>query len=298
MTIIFPCKKPGLFEEGKNQMSQRRDCMRTYINGLIVFVLVIADVHGEKTEPGLFTSQAVGASYNPLGLLVDSKLLYTSRLFQKSGILWESTKLRLGLQNEFTPADNLFSLRAECEPVAFFDVTVKCGVFSMFNTLGYGCFRMSTFDEPYDLKTQDRTGRGNALGYWASVSPTLKARAGRIIALNTLNVDRIAINGEGRFLELHSYLPHKTSDLDLVNNTLLLYENSAMLLTGLSFKNTYVDGTSLFSQMLSGMAILKSAPTSTHRQFLLINAGAYLQDPLFAKSVYLACMAGRDFKLR
>jgi hypothetical protein len=272
--------------------------MRTFFISLSALVIVLNTVHGEKTEPGLFTSQAIGASYNPLGLLVDSKLLYTTRLFQKSGILWESTKLRIGLQNELTPADNLFLLRTECEPIAFFDINFKCGIYSMFNKLGYGCYRMTTSTGPYDLKTQNRHELANAQGYWISISPTLKAKFDKIIFLNTTTINSISIDESAYFLEIRSYLPHKTRDVDLVNGTFLLYEYRPTLLIGVSLKNAYVYGTSLFSQMLSGMVVIKSAPSSPKKQFLVLTTGLYLKDPLFAKSLYCACLAGRDFKLR
>jgi hypothetical protein len=272
--------------------------MRMFFASLTVLFLFCNNVNGEKTEPGVFASQAIGASYNPLGLLVDSKLLYTARLFQKRGLLWESTKFRIGLQNELTPADNLFSLRAECEPIAFFAINFKCGVYSMFNNLGYGDYRMTTSTGPYDIKTQNRHALDNAQGYWISVSPALKAKFARTIFLNTAIINGISVDEKPHFLEIRSYLPHRTKDVDFVNNTMILYESTSTLLAGVSLKNTRVFGTALFSQMLSGMAVLQAAPSSPHKQFLVINTGIYLKDPLFAKSIYLACLAGRDFKLR
>jgi len=264
-----------------------------------VILALFFNVYAEKTGPGLFFSPAIGISYNPLGLLIDTKLLYTAPFIKKEGILWESTKVRIGMQNEWTPADNLISLRAEFEPVAFFDITVKAGFFSMFNALGYGCFRMTDGTTGlYDLKTQDQAGRNNAHGYGVSVSPTLKARVGKVIAVNTFSVNRIAINGTGSFLELHTYLPRKTRDEDLTNNTIALYESSPTLLAGVSFKNVYIYGTERFSQQLSGMAIFKTAPRSPRPRFFLINGGMYLKDPLFTHNIYLACLAGADFKLR
>jgi hypothetical protein len=272
--------------------------MRTVINSLTLLFLLLHNVNGGKTEPGLFTSQAIGASCNPLGLLVDSKLFYTARLFPKNGLLWESTKFRVGFQNELTPADNLFSFRAECEPIAFFDINFKCGVYSMFNNFGYGCYRMTTSTGPYDIKTQNLHELDNAQGYWISVSPTLKAKFARTIFLNTATINRISVNGQPLFLEIRSYLPHCTRDVDVANSTFILFETTSTLLSGISLKNTYVFGTALFSQMLSGMVVLQTAPSSVHKQFLVINTGIYLKDPLFAGSIYLACLAGRDFKLR
>jgi hypothetical protein len=262
-------------------------------------LLSVVSVNAEKTVSGLCFSPAIGLSYNPLGLLIDTKILYTSPLVKKSGLLWESTKIGFGLQNEFTPADNLLSVRLECEPIAFFDIVVKAGIFSMFDILGYGCFRMADGNSgPYDLTTQDTIGRGNAHGYWVSIAPTFKAQVSRVILLNTLAVNRIAIDGQGSFLELRSYLPHHAVDADLVNTTYALYEHSSAILAGMSLKNAYVYGTGRFSQTIAGIAIFKSRPSSPHRRFLVLSGGMYLDDPLFTNNIYLACLAGQDFKLR
>jgi hypothetical protein len=70
------------------------------------------------------------------------------------------------------------------------------------------------------------------------------------------------------------------------------------MLAGASLKNTRVIRADIASQVVAGMVILKSASSSPKKQFLLINAGLYLNDPLFKGNVYLACMAGRDFRIR
>jgi len=59
--------------------------MKPLFFGVIIFSLLLNITYADKTEPGIFASQAVGVSYNPLGLLIDSKLLYTAGLFRPTG---------------------------------------------------------------------------------------------------------------------------------------------------------------------------------------------------------------------
>lgn len=268
-------------------------------NPIIVFVFVCAlalSLFAEKVQQGFVAEQAVGASYDPLGLILDTKLSYKIPFVNKSGPLWESTRLELGVQNEWTPADNLVSVRATFEPVGFFDLCAKAGYFLMYNGLGYGCFRMWSPDSAYDLKTQQRLKSTGARGYWLSVTPTLKAKVGRLIVLNSLTINRIAIDGQNYFLEVRSYLPHRVKDVDLVNNAYLLYEWSESIIAGITMKNEFVAKVSVQSNRLCAMAVFKDAILPLKHSYVAINAGLYLNDPLFAHQMFLGCLAGKEIR--
>jgi hypothetical protein len=262
----------------------------------IVCALALS-LHAEKTIRGFSFEQAVGASYDPVGLLLDTKLTYRTPFIDKQGPLWESTKLELGVQNEWTPADNLLSIRAAFEPVGFFDVCAKAGYFLMYDGLGYGCFRMETRENAYDPQTQQQNKRGGARGYWLSITPALKAKIGRFIMLNSLTINRIAIDGQNYFLEVRSYLPHRVKDKDLVNNAYLLYECSGSVLTGMTMKSEFVYGASLQSHRLCLVAVIKNMPLPLQHSFIAINAGLYLLDPLFNRQMFLGFLVGREFRL-
>jgi hypothetical protein len=268
---------------------------------IVLFSVIVCttafSLYAEKTIQGFSTEQAIGASYDPLGLFLDTKLSYRTPFVDKKGPLWESTKLELGVQNEWTPADNLLSIRAAFEPIGFFDVCAKAGYFLMFDGLGYGCFRMETPDRAYDLRTQKNNKPVAAQGYWLSIAPTLKAKIGRYIMLNSLTINRIAIDGQNYFLEIRSYLPHRVKDVDLVNNAYMLYECSESVLTGITMKSEFVCGTSLRSHRLCAMAVIKNKPIILKHSFIAVNAGFYFLDPLFSRQVFLGCLVGREFGL-
>jgi hypothetical protein len=259
----------------------------------VLFTIAMA----EKTEKGLFFNQSIGVSYNPLGLLLDSKLFYRFPLINKSGLLWESTGIETGIQNEWTPADNNLSARVTVEPIAVCDIVFKAGFYGMYNNLGYGCFRLALPDDAYGPNAQKKIGPTNAFGYWLSVTPTLKAKLGRFIILNSLAINRVAIDGNGYFLEVRSYLPHRTRDNDIINDTYLMVECTKWLITGTTYRYVYVTGTSARSQRLSAIAIFKPQGKFLSGSFAAINAGAYLDDPLFTRTMYVGGIFGKEFRL-
>lgn len=269
-------------------------------NTIFAFAFVCAlsfSLFAEKAQKGFSAEQAGGASYDPLGLILDTKVFYKIPFVKKNGPLWETTRLELGVQNEWTPADNLLSVRATFEPIGFFDVCAKAGFFFMYTGLGYGCFRMESPMNTYDPKNQEHEKTTVARGYWLSMTPTLKAKVGRVIVLNSATINRVSIDGQKYFLEVRSYLPHGVKDMDLINNAYLLYECSGSVIVGITMKSEFVVDASVQSQRLCAMTVLKSAILPLKSSFCAIQAGLYLDDPLFAHQIFLGCLAGKEFRL-
>jgi hypothetical protein len=256
-------------------------------------ILVCAIATIASTDRGFIVSQSIGVSHNPLGALLDTKLFYRMPLIKKEGILWESTKIETGIQNEWTPADNRISAWAAIEPIALFDIVIKGGYYAMFDNLGYGCFRMNSAGDPYDDAAQKVHKPDDAHGYWLSVAPTLKAKLGRVIALNTATINRIVINGRSDFLEVQSYLAHRTADVDIVNESYLLYECTKAFLAGANYHYAAVAGTGARSQRLGVLGMMTPGSLVPYMSAAL-NVGFYPDDPLFAKKPYVAGLVGVD----
>jgi hypothetical protein len=84
-------------------------------------LLLILHVSGEKAVQGMNFTQIAAASVNPQGILLTTQLFYRFPLSNKNGILWESTKLDAGINNDLSPAFENPGLFVRCEPVAFFE---------------------------------------------------------------------------------------------------------------------------------------------------------------------------------
>jgi hypothetical protein len=266
------------------------------VPALFVLALFSAGL-AQSTGNGLFFSQSIGVGYNPGGIGLDSRLFYRLPVVRKPGLLWESTNIEAGIQNELSPADNVASARFSVEPIAFFDLVCKAGVYNLYNLLGNGCVRLKSPTDAYDPDAQPNPLPDNARGYWISIAPTLKAKVSRLIVLNTATVNWLGINGTGYFLEWRSSLPHRTNDLDIMDDAYLLAECTTWLLAGATYHYAYVTGTKLCSHRLCAIAIIKPTYPPLKSTYAAVIAGFYPQDPHYNHRFSAGCLIGADFRL-
>jgi hypothetical protein len=243
---------------------------------------------------GLFFYQSAGFSLNPLGVLLDTRGLYRIPLSKCQDILWKSTKLDIGLANEWTPADDFLGVRITCEPIAIFDITLRAGYYGMFNVFGYGYYPMASATSDYG-----DSARKNPLsinGWWCSAAPNLKLKLGRFIAVDCVTANLFDMQKSGYFLEVRSYAIHKTQDIDIQNDAYALFEINKVIMTGINYHVLSVLGTKVFSDRLSAMAIVTPEWKRFESTFLAAMAGLYFRDPLFRMKGYVAVQAGFEIK--
>ncbi len=264
---------------------------------LLVAVLIPATrSHAEKAEKGLYFSQDLGASYNPLGGLLVTKLFYRLPLLRREGILWESTKLDIGLQNEWTPADDFIGVWIAVEPIAFFDVVFKIGFYGMYDLFGYGFFGFDSSNAQYSSKELDNLNPETVPGCWIAAVPTLKLQFKSIILANSFALNRFMMRGSGYFLEIRSYTLHEIKDTDFQNDTYLMYKFSDKIIAGSVFRVQRVFETSVKTERVSVIGILKPPPKRVHGAYVVAIAGVYLRDPLMKHKPYIALKGGIAIK--
>jgi hypothetical protein len=263
-----------------------------------IVMIGILPARAERAVQGLYTYNSFGASFHPLGILVDNRLFMRQPLYAKNGMLWESAKFDIGLQSSWTPADELFCLRAVLEPIAFFSLSATAGVYGMYSGFGYGYF---PFDSPHDRYgpglPKDRTPRSVG-GTWLSLAPEVRLKAGRCILVNTITVNAVTLDYPGYFLELRSFTLHKTKDIDIADDVNFLFEFNKRFIAGCVYRYLFVDGTEIKSHRLSLMAVHLFPKARIGDAFAAIVAGYYPVDPAFKGMAYLGMMAGTELKLR
>jgi hypothetical protein len=265
---------------------------------LIVCILTYLNSYGQQAVSGWWYNQSAGFSWNPLGVLVDGKLINRTALYpQKKGILWESCKMEFALHEEWTPADNLFSVEYTILPIAFLELNFKAGSFIQFNELGYGSFRPVSPDDPYDASTRKKIGYKDAYGYWLAVNPVLKLKIENIILLNNFAVNRIAVNGDGYYHEVRSHLIHKVKDTDIINDLFLFYQFNSSVMSGVRYRLIKVFGSDVESHLVCLAALLTPETPLLKNTWLFISIGGYPADPLFRHREYLGILAGKNFAL-
>jgi hypothetical protein len=245
---------------------------------------------------GIFFYQSAGFSLNPLGVLLDTRALYRIPLSKSENVLWKSTKLDIGLANEWTPADDFLGVRVTCEPIAIFDITLRAGYYGMFNVFGYGYYPMATATSDYGDSARKNPLSVN--GWWCSAAPNLKLKLGRFIAVDCVTANLFDMKRSGYFLEVRSYAIHKTQDIDIQNDAYALVEINKLIMTGLNYHLLSVLGTNVFSDRLSAMAIVTPEWKRFESTFLAVVAGLYFRDPLFRMKGYVGIQAGFELKIK
>lgn len=265
---------------------------------LIVLVLIVLNSYGQRAVSGWWYNQSAGFSWNPLGVLVDGKLINRTALYpKKEGILWESCKMEFSLHEEWTPADNLFSVEYSISPIAFLEFNFKAASFVQFNELGYGSFRPGSPDDTYDAATRKKVGYKDAFGYWLAVNPVLKLKIENVVLLNNFTVNRIAVNGDGYFHEVRSHLIHKVKDVNINNDLFLFYKFNSSVMSGVRYRYINVFGTDIQSHLLCLAALLTPEKPLLKNTWLFISIGGYPVEPLFKHREYFALLAGKAFAL-
>jgi hypothetical protein len=268
---------------------------------LFVIALCIAAFQGlaadaARTQELVFT-QAAGVQGNPLGCVLDSRLGYILPLVKKPGILWETTKIELGVQNDWTPTDDFIGARIVIEPIAFFDLTARMGFFVLYDLLTYGYFSMASPDEEYTTSISSDKESTTKYGWWLSLAPAIKLKIRKLILAHSFTLNRIQLDAEGYYLEMRTYTIHRTKDSNLCNDSYGLWEIRPVLMAGLTHRYLHVAGTSVKSQRLSAIGIV-SPPTRRLKALrIIVTAGAYLDDPLFKHKPYAAALAMADIKI-
>lgn len=260
--------------------------------------LLLTTSQAQKAERGIYNYNSFGAGYNPLGVLLDNRLYMRLPLSSKPGVLWESTKLDIGLQSSWTPADEMIGFLVTIEPIALFSLTATAGFYGMYNTFGYGFYAFPSAKEHYGPDLPKNIDPQSAGGAWYSLSPELRLKVSHFIFVNTVTADYVSINHTGYFLELRNYTLRKTKDTDLMNDANLLFEFNQNLLAGCVYHYLSVFGTSIKSHRISALAIRLFPDTKFGSLFAAVTAGYYPSDPAFNRTFYLGAMAGMDLRLR
>jgi hypothetical protein len=272
--------------------------MKKAINQFFVFFIAISCLRGTAlADQGFYLDQSAGICENPLGVLIETGALYRIPLSHSKNILWKTTKIDIGLQNGWTPADNFFGLQVAFEPIALFDITLRAGYYGMFDTFGYGYYSMPSASSPYNDKTRKDLDPSSVNGWWASAAPRLKFKLGHVLAVYCVTADFFSMQSTGYFLEVRSYTIHKTKDIDIQNDVYALYEFSSTVMAGANYHTIKVQNAGVFSNRVSAMVLLTPVLKRFASTFVAAQLGLYFRDPLFRTHAYIGMRAGFELKL-
>lgn len=249
----------------------------------IITSLLFVSITGsfaEKAVKGLSFSQGIAACLSPSGLLFTTKFYYTVPLIQKEGILWESTKLDVGFNNEFAPAFEAPGLFIRLEPIAFFELSLSGAPMWAYKGLGFGCITMGSYSSDYTRI--DSYKQHNQQSWWLRCTPVLKMAIKKLIAVDALAIHYFRVNGKNYYLERFNNVIIDNKDVVVNNDVYLLYEWNKAFLSGFNYTYQTVPSTDQERShrlSLAGMYKKKLSPKFEFNAALI--AGVYLKHSFY-----------------
>jgi len=271
--------------------------VQRYTLALIAF-LCAWPVASQPTNPGVYYDQGLQASHNPLGLQTASKVFYRFPVAEPEGMLWESTKLDVGFQNNFSPSYEMAGAFAYFEPIAFFSLAGSAQIGAYYNSFGYGFYELTSYDSSVDPTEMTNAQTKNAFGAILNISPTLKGAYDMFVASNTFGLTYYyADNGQGFFFERINNTPLKKSDIELTNSAYVLVNPIEGLYAGVNDSVLYVPGSGYLSHRLCAVAAY-SLPINRGFSFYSgLFLGTFLSDRYFQYAFYTGAQLGMTLKL-
>jgi hypothetical protein len=261
--------------------------------GLALTAAAVAAAFSEPVRPGLYLDQNVQAAVNPLGLQLGSKLFHRFPLVKKEGILWESTKVDIGLKNNLSPAFDLVGAFIDIEPIAVFDLALSAQFVGYFSALGFGFRDLPGYGASFDASALDAIPDKNAAGYLLSVAPTLKFALGSFVFSNTLNVNYFRVDGgSGFFYETIGNCPLSKSGFELYNDAYGLYMLDSAFMLGLNYSILGVPASGYRSQTLQAVGVYSGKLGERISLYAALTAGTYLEDRYLKYMPRVAGQAG------
>jgi hypothetical protein len=267
--------------------------MKRFFMSLVIVLVAASAASAEKAERGLYLDQNLQAAINPLGLQLGSKLFYRVPLVEEEGILWESTKVDIGLKNNLSPAFDLVGAFIDIEPIAVFDLALSAQFAGYFGALGFGFRELPGYDAGFDAAALDSIPQKDAAGYLLSVSPTLKFALGGFVFSNTLHLNYFRVDGgSGFFYETIGNCPLAKSGFELFNDAYALYKLDSGLMLGLNYSILGVPASSYRSQALQAVGVYTGKLSERLSLYAALTAGTYLEDRYLKYAARVAGQAG------
>jgi hypothetical protein len=260
---------------------------------LAFLAVMVAGVGAEKTRQGTGLDQSIQASLDPLGMQLVTKVYYRLPFVQQEGMLWESTKVEVGMQNNLSPAYDMLGAYIDISPIAIFDLALSVQAIGYFNGLGFGFYGLGGYSAAFDGDALKALPSKNALGYTLSVAPTLKFALGPLVMLDTFSLTYYSVDDEsGFFYERVGNCVLAKNDIELQNQAYLLATVLEGVLAGLNDTVLYVPGSGYISHRLSAMGVYTTRLNETVSLNAVLMLGTYFSDRYYQYALYVAAQAG------
>jgi len=256
-------------------------------------VCTIPASFAERAIEGCSLDQSVGASYNPLGAQSVSQFFYRIPLFASEDVLWESTKVDVGIVNTLSPAYDLVGVFLKIEPIAVFSLALTAQLAGFYDALGFGFYGLSGYEAGFDAASLKALTPRNTGGFVLSAAPTFKMAIGPVAALDTFSLTYFNVDGgSGYFFERVGNLALGKSDVEFLNQAYVLATIAAGLRVGVNDSLLWVPASGYVSHRLAAMGVYQSKLQKNLSFAFALMLGGFLADKYYHSSFYAGGQAG------
>jgi hypothetical protein len=246
---------------------------------IAITIILASTLFADPAVKGWYADQSFQASYNALGAQLGTKLFYRIPLVKKEGILWESTKVDVGIMNDLSPAYDFPGAFIDIEPIAVFDLELKALFTGYYSALGFGFHEIAGYGSDFSQSAQAALPSKSTTGYFLTAAPTLKFALGHFAFSDTLHIDYFNVDGgSGYFYEAIANCPLAKSDFELNNDAYALYKVSPTIYAGLNDSILLVPASGYRSQILQAVGAFAKPLSDKLSFYAALTAGIYLED--------------------
>ncbi len=263
-------------------MIRRRRLVRGF-SVVATLTVCLATAGAQEARPGWRVQGGFVGGVNPTVAGVVGGVAHTTPLHTtRDGVLWDSTRLEAGIDTLLNPSFTDVGARLLVEPIAVFDLTLRFGVRTFYDTFGFGLASLDSYGEtPPAASGDDYSGRSET-GWFVSASSRFKAAIGPIVAANTFTATRYDFrNSPSTFLE-------EPLALRVIERTDWVMENESLLLYRLPDASASFAGVGP-SYRIAWTPAAHDAQEPSHR---LAVSGVYVFEPVARTTVQAAVFVG------
>lgn len=292
----------------------KRRILSLIVTALLFSLSMLYAQEGEEEQKnsdsqGMYLNTNLGASVNSLGLAWKADVFYRIPLVDKPGVLWETTKLDIGVQQYLSPAFERASAFVRIEPIAFFDVVAYAGYDYMYGGNGKvfapGMLKLSSPDDDYSSDTRKEMDGEAKGGLRVVVVPTFKIAFGPVAALYSWSINYHDYDYEGYYYDAETYIAQKGKDAVYTHDAKVLYKlgpfpGVGVFRLGVNYTDSRVGSTDDRSSKLAGMVVYQAkwkSLSATTSPYFVTMLGTHLEDRYYENKVHFALLMGVTYKL-
>lgn len=255
-------------------------------------------IREKPVSNGLYISQSLYGSYNPVKMNAETTLYYRLAIFtNKEGFLWNGTKADFGIENNFSLSSDMIGLFIDVKPLSFISVRVSAYYDFMFDAMKFGYAGFDSNNVNYSYRDLEKMNKGTAFGYILNVSPSLFFKFEHFTLLDTFTFSYVNVGNKPYYYDPRTAILHKKSEMELLNDFYIL-GNINPFYIGAYYGIVYLINSKIFTHKMGIAAILNFSFLKDRLMFDIgILAGLHLSLPYYDEYTFIESKVLLSYKI-